>query len=102
MRPFATTVEIDIAAPAAEAFAVIVPIKLDLIFKGYGFLPGVAGAQNQTGAWDAAGQTRTVLFSDGSPAYEELKQYDRGRHFAYTVGSVTGPLRFLVSGAAGE
>jgi hypothetical protein len=42
-----------------STFCFIAPIDLTTIFRGYGPLPAVVGTTDQTGAWDAAGQSRT-------------------------------------------
>jgi hypothetical protein len=102
MSSFLATVQVGIAAGQAEVFQHIVPIDLTSIFTGYGPLPAVTETRNQTGAWDAAGQTRTVILSDGSSANELLTQYDYPHYFSYTVNGFTGVLRFLTSSANGE
>ena len=70
MSSLSATVEATVKADQATAFERIVPIDLASIFTGYGPLPAVTGIQNQMGAWDAAGQTRTVFLSDGSSSQE--------------------------------
>lgn len=102
MRSFATEVEAIVQAPLAQAFEQIVPIDLPSIFKGFGPLPAVTGTRNQTGGWDAAGQTRTVLLSDDSSAQERLTQYQHPKYFAYTVSGFTGILRFFATEAHGQ
>ncbi|HEU4798112.1 MAG TPA: SRPBCC family protein [bacterium] len=102
MSLFSATVQTEITAQQAAVFKHIVPIDLASIFTGYGPLPSVAGTQNQTGAWDAAGQTRTVTFSDGSSASELLTKYEYPRYFSYTVSGFTGALRLLTTSANGE
>ena len=99
---FAATVEVEIRADQASCFLHIVPIDLTSIFTGYGPLPAITGSRNQTGGWDAAGQTRTVALSDGSTAQELLTAYQRPRYFSYTVSAFSGALRFLVGSANGE
>jgi hypothetical protein len=84
------------------AFERIAPIDLTTIFAGYGPLPAVTGVEEQTGAWDAAGQTRTVLLSDGSSARESLTNYEHPHYFGYTVSEFTGTLGLLASSATGE
>jgi hypothetical protein len=66
-------------------FCFIAPIDLTTNFRGYGPLPAVVGTTDQSGAWDAAGQSRTILLSDGSRAREELTNYSRPQHFSYVV-----------------
>jgi hypothetical protein len=64
MKAISATVEADVRANQAAAFEHIVPFDLTSIFAGYGPLPAVTGTQHQVGAWDTAGQTRTVRLSD--------------------------------------
>ncbi|WP_434451950.1 SRPBCC family protein [Lentzea sp. E54] len=85
-----------------DAFRIIVPIDLSLVFTGWGPFPGVRGAQNQTGAWNAAGQSRNPDLSDGSTAFERLTEYTAPHSFAYEITGFTGPMRFLVDGVRGE
>lgn len=102
MRSTSAEVQTTVHAPLEKAFAHIVPINLASIFTGYGPLPAVSGTKDQTGPWDGAGQTRTVLLSDGSSAQEALTAYQFPSHFAYTVSGFTGILRFLAKEARGE
>lgn len=102
MRSTAAEVQATVEAPLEKVFEHIVPIDLTSIFTGYGPLPAVSGTQNQTGGWNAAGQTRTILLSDGSSAQEALTEYEHPRRFAYTVKGFTGVLRFLAREAHGE
>lgn len=102
MNPLSVTVETTVAESQATAFEYIVPIDLSSIFTGYGFLPAVTGTQHQTGAWDAAGQTRTVHLADHSSARELLTKYEYPSYFSYTVSDFTGSLGLLASSANGE
>ena len=98
----AATVSTTIEASIEEAFGQIVPIDLTSIFTGYGPLPAVMQTRDQSGAWDAAGRTRTVAFSDGSTARESLTEYEYPHRFAYAIDHFTGVLRLLASEARGE
>jgi Polyketide cyclase / dehydrase and lipid transport len=102
MSLLSTIVQTTVAANQAVAFENIVPIDLTAIFTGYGPLPSVTGTQNQVGAWDTAGQTRTVHFSDDSSAQERLTKYEHPGYFSYTVSNFTSLLRFLTTSAHGE
>lgn len=97
-----TTVRTTIQAPRAATFHHIVPIDLPSIFTGYGPLPAIAETRHQTGPWDAAGRSRTVVFSDGSAATETLTAYNEGARFSYRIAGFTGVLRHLTSEARGE
>jgi hypothetical protein len=99
---FSATVQTEIAAQQTVVFNYIVPIDLASIFTGYGPLPAVAGTKNQTGAWDAAGQTRTVIFSDGNSAREMMTKYEYPRYFSYTVSDFTGAIGVFAKSANGE
>jgi hypothetical protein len=102
MRSFSVAVQFEVTAQQIETFEHIVPIDLTSIFKGYGLLPSVESIQNQMGAWDAVGQTRTVILSDGSSAQETLTGYEHPHYFSYTVRDFSGVLRFLTTSAHGE
>ena len=102
MKSYSASVQTDIAAPQAAAFECIVPVDLTSVFTGYGPLPAVVGTCDQTGGWDAAGQTRTVLLAGGSSAHEQITEYTHPSHFSYTVSDFTGILRPLVVSAHGE
>ena len=102
MPSAAATVITTMQASREEAFLHIVPVDLSSIFTGYGPLPRVTETRDQTGPWDAAGRTRTVVFSDGSSAQETLTQYEYPDRFAYRITEFTGALRFLASEARGE
>src|SRR3982751_5860587 len=102
MQSAAATVITTIEAPQEKTFLHIVPIDLASIFTGYGPLPSVTETLNQTGPWDAAGRSRTVVFSDGSSAQEALTGYEYPNRFTYRITGFTGVLRFLASEARGE
>jgi Polyketide cyclase / dehydrase and lipid transport len=102
MPSLSAEVQVTANADQAAVFAHIVPIDLGSIFTGYGPLPAVTGTQDQVGAWDAVGQTRTVNLSDGSSAQELLTAYERPSYFSYTVSGFTGALRHFTSSAKGE
>ncbi|WP_410210833.1 hypothetical protein [Aquirhabdus sp.] len=102
MRVIPVIVSIETNVDQVTVFDHIVPIDLTKIFTGYGPLPAVIGTQHQTGAWDAAAQTRTVLLSDDSSAQEQLTGYDHPHYFSYTVSGFTGILRHLAISADGN
>jgi hypothetical protein len=95
-------VETTIEAPLEVVFERIVPIDLTSIFTGYGPLPAVTETRDQSGNWDAAGRSRTVVFSDGSSAQEFLTGYEYPNRFTYRIKGFTGALRFFTSEARGE
>lgn len=102
MPTAASVVQTTINTPMKDAFGHIGPIDLTTIFTGYGPLPAVSGTRDQTGRWDTAGRSRTVLFSDGASARESLTGYEFPRRFAYHLDGFTGVLGLLASEAQGE
>ena len=101
-RTVPVTVQTRTQLSPEDAFRIIVPIDLSMIFTGWGPFPGVLGAKNQTGAWDAAGQSRNPELSDGSTALERLTEFTVPHSFAYEITNFTGSMRFLVYGVRGE
>jgi hypothetical protein len=101
MGGLTSTVETRVAAPPAVALGRIAPIELARIFRGYGPLPAVLRTRDQTGAWDATGQTRTVELSEGSTAREQLLTFEAPRYFGYRVSDFSGSLRWLTVGPRG-
>ena len=96
------TVQARVAARPEQAFAAVVPIDLSSIFTGWGPFPGVRQTVDQTGAWDAPGQTRRPLLTDRSTAREVLTEYTPPHSFAYEITGFTNILRVLVDGVRGE
>jgi hypothetical protein len=86
-----------------DAFGGTLPIPLPTIFsRRYGPIPPIKQVGEQTGAWDAPGQTRKVMLSGGGSMREELTRLDPPRSFSYTLTDIKGPLGPLVSCVEGE
>jgi hypothetical protein len=96
-------VTFDWADASVEAtFDAIIPVELPKVFTGYGPIPAVASTSEQTGDWDAAGQTRTLNLADGSSTHERIDNFERPELFQYTVGPFSGPFGNLIDRAEGE
>jgi hypothetical protein len=92
-----------IAVPVEDAFRRTLPMPLpDLFKRWHGPIPPIKEVRDQTGAWDAAGQTRTVLLTGGGSMREELTSVDAPRSFGYLLTRVRGPMMLLVEHVAGE
>ncbi len=92
-----------IPVSAEHAFRGTLPIPLPVIFAHwYGPIPPIKQVRDQTGGWDAAGQTRTVVLAGGGSMREELTSVDPPRSFGYTLTGIKGPLAPLVSSVDGE
>jgi Polyketide cyclase / dehydrase and lipid transport len=87
----------------ADVFRDMVPMPLPVLFRRwYGPIPPIKETRNQTGDWDAVGQSRTVVLVGGGSMQETLTRYDPPRSFSYTLSDVKGPLSPLVDHVEGE
>jgi hypothetical protein len=66
-----------------------------------GVLPAVVEVRDQRGGWDAVGQTRTLVLSDGGTVVETLRSAEAPR-FAYDLTRFTGLFGILVANARSE
>ena len=89
-------VRITIAAPPSRCFDYIVPIELSHIFQPYLLLPGVKRT-DEAERWFTPGLARTVYFTDGTKAKEELLTVESPHSFTYKISDFTGINKFLVS-----
>lgn len=102
-RPVAVEQSRAIPVSAEDAFGGTLPIPLPTIFRRrYGPIPPIKQVRDQTGGWDAAGQTRKVLLTGGGSMREELTRVDPPRSFSYTLTDIRGLLAPLVSWVEGE
>jgi len=62
----------------------------------------VKEVREQSGPWDAAGQTRTVRLAGGASMREELTGVDPPRSFDYRLTKISGPMALLVDHVVGE
>jgi hypothetical protein len=66
-----------------------------------GVLPAVVDVRDQTGGWDAGGQTRTLVLSDGGTIVETLRSAEAPL-FSYDLSQFTGLFGLLVAKAHSE
>jgi hypothetical protein len=86
-----------------EAFAGTLPLPLTTIFSHwYGPIPPIKEVRDQTGEWDAPGQTRVVMLTGGGSMHEELTSLDPPHSFGYALTQIAGPLGLLVGRADGK
>jgi len=89
--------QVQAIAPAdpARTFDVLTPSNPARVYPRFRVIPAVVSVSDQTGAWDAAGQTRTLHLSDGSSVRETTTDVERPGLFAYELTDFTkvfGPL----------
>lgn len=97
MTIFATTVTATVPTDLPTTFQHLTGMDVPAVFRGAGPLPAVTAVHNQTGDWNAVGQTRTIVLSDHSTANETLDNYQFPHTFGYTVTGYTSVLRLLVT-----
>jgi hypothetical protein len=85
-----------------RAFAILTKSDPTRFYPKYGPLPAVVAVEDQTGAWDAPGQSRTLELSDGSTVVERLTDVTSPRRFAYRLSDFTGTFGGLVAFAEAE
>ncbi|OBK09291.1 SRPBCC family protein [Mycobacterium sp. 1245852.3] len=103
--PDSLVVDQSVVAPVAvaDAFHRTLPIALPALFhRWYGPFPPIKEVREQTGAWDAAGQTRIVHLAGCARMREELTSVDPPRSFGYRLSEITGPMALLVDHILGE
>lgn len=67
-------------------------------YPRWGVLPAVVGVRGQTGHWDAVGETRTLVLSDGGTVTETITSA-QSPVFSYDLSRFTGAFGHLVVGA---
>lgn len=93
------------AVPVApeKALALVLPAPLPKIFgRRYAAIGPIAEVRDQAGAWDTAGQTRTIVLADGATMQETLTAIDAPSSFSYEITPLSGPLKLLVGHVAGR
>lgn len=95
----ASTARAEGFAPATpdRTFAIMTPSDPTRFYPKYGPLPAVTAVVDQTGAWDAVGQSRTLRLSDGSSVVERLVTVTPPSRFEYRLTDFTGTFGNLVA-----
>lgn len=108
MRPtrslsaISVSVDLTTRVTAVDAFQIIVPIDLSLVFRRWGLFPAVVGVSEQSGPWDGPGRSRRPQLSDGTSAVETLTEYTPPHSFAYEISGFRNVLGRLVHQVRGE
>jgi hypothetical protein len=96
------TVEGVAIASIDRAWDISTPIDPVGVYPKFGPLPAVIAVRHQTGAWDAAGQTRQLMLSDGGSVIEHLRRVERPQTFGYELTEFQKLFGRLVSRANAE
>ena len=76
-------------------------IKLNEIFPAQGKLPGIKKTSLFTD-WHTPGMTRTIYFTTGDTAKEEIIECTVPNHFKYRVFDSTLPVKYFIKYITGE
>jgi hypothetical protein len=100
----ASTARAEGFAPAKpdRTFAILTPSDPTRFYPRFGPIPAIVRVDDQTGDWDAVGQSRRLTLSDGGTLIERLKVVDPPRRFAYQLTDFTGFFGNLVAFAEAE
>ncbi|AMM19625.1 hypothetical protein AX769_05065 [Frondihabitans sp. PAMC 28766] len=97
------TADGDTSARFDRAWDIGTPMTPLGYYPKYGPLPAVVEVRDQTGPWDATGQTRQLMLSDGGYVIEHLVRVDREAGlFVYELSDFQKLFGRLVSGARAE
>ncbi len=95
LRSSTATVQGIAPAGTIRTFDILTPSDPSRFYPRFRVIPAVVAVENQTGALDAVGQTRTLKLSDGSSVVETTTDVARPAFFAYELRDFTkifGPL----------
>ncbi|RZS37704.1 polyketide cyclase/dehydrase/lipid transport protein [Herbihabitans rhizosphaerae] len=97
------TMRRSVRADQSRAFdTVVAEDVLPKVLHRFLLIPSVIGTEGNTGPWDVPGSRRRVLFSDGTSAREEVREWVENTRFAYRVDQFDAVLGRLVTHATGE
>lgn len=88
-------------APVDRVFPRLTQHDPTKFYPRSGVLPAVVEVRDQAGGWDAAGQTRTIVLSDGGTVLETLLSAEAPL-FSYDLTHFTGLFGLLVAEAHSE
>jgi|GEM_PF-1306220 len=91
-------------APAKpdRTFAIMTPSDPTRFYPKFGLIPAIVRVDDQTGGWDAPGQSRKLTLADGGTVVERLEIVDAPRRFSYRLADFTGFFGTLVAFAKME
>jgi hypothetical protein len=72
-------------ATVQQTWDIAQPLTPAGFYPKSGLLPAVLEVRDQTGAWDAPGQTRQLMLSDGGSVVEHIRTVESPSFFAYEL-----------------
>ena len=94
--------ELVASAPRAQTWSTATPLTPVGYYPKSGLLPAVVEVRNQTGKWDAPGQTRQLMLSDGGWVIEHTTNVEPLDFFAYNLTDFQKVFGHLVEHARAE
>ncbi len=86
-----------------HVFDVLMAVPLEQVFTHRrGPISPIRAVRDAPPTWDAVGQTRTILLSDGNRMREALTSVDRPRSFGYEITPIRGSLVLVTSRVEGS
>ncbi|CAN5156133.1 SRPBCC family protein [soil metagenome] len=89
-------------ASIEHTWAVAQPITPVGFYPRFGPIPATVDVRDQTGDWQSAGQTRTLMLADGGWVVETTKVVERPAFFAYELTDFQKLFGVLVDHARAE
>jgi hypothetical protein len=102
LRGFGATVTALAPASPSQTFAIMTPVDPSRFYGRFRVIPATTAVRDQTGAWDAEGQTRQLLLSDGGSVVETLKSVQPPYRFVYELTDFRKVFGVLVDHARAE
>jgi Polyketide cyclase / dehydrase and lipid transport len=90
------------AAPRTSTWKTATPLTPVGYYPKSGLVPAVIEVRDQTGNWDAPGQTRQLMLSDGGWVIEHTTNVEPFEFFAYNLTDFQRVFRPLVDHARAE
>jgi hypothetical protein len=85
LRGFGATVNALAPASLSQTFAIMTRVDPSRFYPRFGVIPATIAVRDQTGAWDAEGQTRQLVLADGGSVVETLKSVQPPFRFVYEL-----------------
>jgi len=101
-RGHGASVEAVAPGDPSHAFDVLTPSDPSRFYPRFRVIPAVIAVTDQSGDWDAVGQTRVLHLSDGSSVRETTTDVERPGLFAYELTEFTRLFGRLVHHARAE
>jgi hypothetical protein len=102
LRGFGATVTAIAPASLSQTFAIMTPVDPSAFYPRFRVIPATIAVRDQTGAWDAEGQTRQLLLSDGGSVVETLVSVQPPYRFVYELTDFRRIFGVLVDHARAE